>query len=127
MVVTTKPPENLSSADRFMLRFLRLPLEREGTSAEAQSAFQKSILISSIRCTLTYVFFPFIAPTIGFFANFSSVVGIIVSMIAIMSISFSMRRFWGSRHPHRWTYTVLGGLMFCFLLYLLVRDLSGLL
>ncbi len=127
MVVTTKPSEQLSSADQFMLRLLRLPTEQSGTTAGAQSAFQKSILISSIRCTLTYVFLPFIAPAIGLFANIGPAIGVVVSVIAMISIGLSMRRFWGSRHPQRWTYTILGGLMFCFLVYLLIRDISGLL
>ena len=126
MAVTTKPTQQLSRADAFMLRMLRLPAEQSSTSAAAQSAFQKSIMISSVRCLLTYVFLPFVAPTIGIFSGVGPLVGTIVSLIAMFSIGLSMRRFWSSRHPQRWTYTVLGGTMFCFLIYLLIDDLAAL-
>lgn len=128
MVVTTKPSEEtLSPADSFMLRLLRLPLQRQGTDADAQTAFQKSILISALRCVITYVFLPFIAPTIGVVANIGPAVGIVVALAAMISITFSMRRFWSSRHPHRWTYTALGGTMFIFVTYLLARDIIDIL
>lgn len=128
MVVTTKPSEDqLAPADAFMLRLLRLPTSQEGTSQDAQSSFQKSILISALRCLITYIFLPFIAPTIGFVSGIGPVVGVIVALAAMVSITFSMRRFFSSRHPHRWTYTALGGTMFVFLVYLLARDLIELL
>lgn len=83
-------------------------------------------MISSIRCLLTYIFLPFVAPTIGFFADFGPVLGIIVSIVAIVSITTSMRRFWRVRHAQRWAYTILGGLMFAFIVFLLVRDIAAL-
>lgn len=109
-----------------MLKLLRLPLETSGTDDEARSAFQRSIVISSIRCLLTYVFLPFVAPTIGFFAQIGPALGIVVSVVAIASIIISMRRFWRVRHGQRWAYTTLGGLMFCFIVFLLIRDLAAL-
>lgn len=109
-----------------MLRLLRLPIERSGTDADARSAFQRSIVVSSIRCLLTYIFLPFVAPTITFFATIGPVLGIVVSIVAIVSITISMRRFWRVRHAQRWAYTVLGGLMFCFIVFLLARDIAAL-
>lgn len=114
-----------SAADAFMLRLLRLPPDATGTVAQAQSAFQTSIVLSSIRCLLTYIVLPFVAPTFAFFASVERPVGIAVSLVAMVSITVSMRRFWRARHPQRWAYTTLGGLMFCFLIFLLVRDLIG--
>lgn len=109
-----------------MLKLLRLPVETSGTDEEARSAFQRSIVISSIRCLLTYIFLPFVAPTIGFFAEIGPVLGIIVSIVAIVSITISMRRFWRVRHAQRWAYTILGGLMFAFIVFLLIRDIAAL-
>lgn len=126
MAVTTKPVEELSSADERMLRLLRLPQTRQGTSAQAQTAFQKSIVVSALRCIVTYIFLPFVAPWIGLFRDGGPLLGIVISVVAMISITFSMRRFWGSRHPHRWTYAVLGGTMSIFLSFLLVRDILSL-
>ncbi len=109
-----------------MLKLLRLPVERSGTDADAQSAFQRSIIVSSVRCLLTYIFLPFVAPTISFFATIGPALGIVVSIVAIASIIISMRRFWRVRHGQRWAYTILGGLMFCFIIFLLVRDIAAL-
>ncbi len=109
-----------------MLRLLRLPADAGGTEEEARTAFQQSILISSVRCLLTYIVFPFVAPTVGFFAKVGPVVGIIVSAVAMVSITISMRRFWRVRHPKRWAYTSLASVMFCFLIFLVIRDLIAL-
>lgn len=115
----------LSSADAFMLRLLRLPVEASGTAQEAQSAFQTSIFISSIRCLLTYIVLPFIAPTFAFFASVARPIGVVIGLVAMVSITVSARRFWRARHPQRWAYTILGGLMFCFLIFMSMRDLIG--
>ena len=109
--------------DAVMLKVLRLPEDTAGTEDEARSAFQTSIVLSSIRCLITYIILPFVAPAIGFFATIGRPLGILVNVVAMVSIVASMRRFWRVRHPQRWAYTTLGGLMMCFLVYLLVRDL----
>jgi hypothetical protein len=113
----------MTTADSVMLRVLRLPEDTSGTEAEARSAFQTSIFLSSIRCLLTYIVLPFIAPTFAFFATVARPLGVTVNIVAMVAIVSSMRRFWRVRHPQRWAYTSLGGVMFCFLTFLLVRDL----
>ncbi len=116
-----------SKADAFMKKFLRVDNAAPSTQAEAQNAFQTSILVSSVRCLLTYIFFPFVAPALGMAASVGRPLGIAISLVAMVSITISMRRFWRSNHPKRWHYTVLGGAVFCFLVYSLVFDLVGLL
>ena len=113
----------MTTADSVMLRVLRLPEDTSGTDAEARSAFQTSIVLSSVRCLLTYIVLPFVAPTFAFFGTVARPLGISVNLVAMVAIVASMRRFWRVRHAQRWAYTTLGGLMFCFLTYLLIRDL----
>ncbi|MFT7598239.1 MAG: hypothetical protein ACI8TP_001160 [Acidimicrobiales bacterium] len=113
----------MATADSVMLRVLRLPEDTGGTEAEARSAFQTSIALSGLRCLITYLILPFVAPTIGFFAAIGRPLGIFVNLVAMISIVMSMRRFWRVRHAQRWAYTCLGGLMMCFLVFLLARDL----
>ena len=126
MAVTTEHAPGLTPADRRMLQILRLPEEQSGSDAEARSAFQASIVVSSIRCLLTYIVLPFVAPTIGFLAKIGPGLSIAVGLVAVVSIISSMRRFWRVRHGQRWAYTTLGGLMLCFICFLLVRDVIAL-
>ena len=55
-----------SKTDRFMRRLLVLPVDGEqATAAEAQKAFQTSILVATVRCLLMYIVLPFVLPAIG--------------------------------------------------------------
>lgn len=94
--------------------------------AAAQSAFQKSIVISGTRCLLTYIVLPFIAPFVGMAASIGAPLGIAVALVAMVSIVISLRRFFGSMHPKRWAYGSLAGLMFAFLIVTIVIDLGQL-
>ncbi len=109
-----------------MRQFLRVDQAQPATKAQAQSAFQTSMLVSSVRCLLTYIFFPFVAPALGMAASVGRPLGIAISLVAMVSITISMRRFWRSEHPKRWHYTVLGGTVFCFLVVSLIVDIVGL-
>lgn len=112
-----------------MLRLLRLPVDRRvqaGEAAAARAAFQTSIALSAVRCLITYIFLPFVAPFIGLAAAVGEPVGIVVALVAMVSIVASMRRFWRAGHSKRWHYTILGGVMMCFLVFLLATDISNL-
>jgi formate hydrogenlyase subunit 3/multisubunit Na+/H+ antiporter MnhD subunit len=113
-----------SPADRFMRKLLRLPEGTTATADEARAAFQTSILISATRCVLMYVFFPFVLPLIGVAKGVGPVIGLIIGMLAIVSITFSIRRFWRANHSKRWHYTVFGALIIGFLIVLAVKDFS---
>jgi len=124
---TVGPVTPASSADRFMRRLLRLPEGRTATAAEARSAFQKSIFISAARCVLMYVFFPFVLPLIGVAKGVGPVIGVIIGTLAIVSITFSIRRFWRADHSKRWHYTIFGIVIIAFLVVLAVADVSTIL
>ena len=114
-----------SAADRFMRRLLILPEGTTSTKAEARSAFQKSLLISTCRCLLMYIVFPFVLPAVGIARGVGPVIGIVIGLLAIVSITYSIRRFWRANHPKRWHYTVFGVTIIGFLLYLAVKDIAS--
>ena len=98
--------------------------ERTASSdEEAQRGFSRSILISAVRCTLTYVVLPFFAPFIGLAPGTGPTIGLIVGVVAIAANLFSIRRFW--RADHRWKVqvTVLHVLVLILLAVLMVRDI----
>jgi hypothetical protein len=119
--------QSTSPADRFMRRLLRLPEGKTSTAAEARSAFQTSLLISATRCVLMYIFFPFVLPLIGVAKGVGPAIGLVIGVLAIVSITLSIRRFWRANHSKRWHYTVFGTLVIGFLIVLLVKDLSSVL
>jgi threonine/homoserine/homoserine lactone efflux protein len=122
---TPVAPER-SAADRFMRRLLRLPEGRTSTAAEARSAFQKSLLISTCRCLLMYIVFPFVLPAVGIARGVGPAVGLVIGLLAIVSIVYSIRRFWRADHAKRWHYTVFGVVIIGFLVYLAIRDIASL-
>ena len=78
-----------------------------GTAQEdAQRAFNMSIIVSGIRCTLAYVVLPFITPLIGLAPGVGPAIGIPVASVAIVANVVSIRRFWRAQHPWRKPITV---------------------
>jgi hypothetical protein len=118
------PTSAPSSADRFMRRLLRLPEGRTATADEARSAFQKSLFISTCRCLLMYIVFPFVLPAVGIARGVGPYIGLTIGVLAMVSIVYSIRRFWRADHSKRWHYTVFGVTIICFLIYLAIKDLS---
>jgi hypothetical protein len=111
-----------SGADRFMRQLLRLPEGKTSTAAEARSAFQKSLLFTTCRCLLMYIILPFVLPAVGIARGVGPVVGFVIGILAIVSIVYSIRRFWRADHSKRWHYTVFGGVIIGFLVYLTIKD-----
>jgi len=114
-----------SSADRFMRRVLRLPEGQTATADQARSAFQKSLFISTCRCLLMYIVFPFVLPAVGIARGVGPYIGLTIGVLAMVSIVYSIRRFWRANHSKRWHYTIFGAVIICFLVYLALKDISN--
>lgn len=92
----------------------------------ATRGFSLSIMVSAVRCTLTYLVLPFMTPFIGLAPGVGPSIGVGVGVIAIASNAFSIRRFW--RADHRWKkpITVLHVAVISLLLVLMFLDISEL-
>jgi hypothetical protein len=119
-------PGDVSPLDAFMRRLLRLPAGA-GAGATAEKAFGTSILISSVRCLLTYVLLPLLKPVIDLTGGVGPVLGLVVGAVSATAIVFSMRRFWRANHRLRWAYTVIGGGILVLLAIQAVGDVAALL
>lgn len=120
-------PEELTAADLFMRRLLRIPAGPATANNEsAQRMFSQSILISATRCLLTYVFLPIVAPLIGAATGIGPVVGIPLGLVAMSFDVMAVRRFWLANHRYRWLCTALYAVIIGFLLILMVRDIATL-
>ncbi|MEO6988473.1 MAG: hypothetical protein ABI239_07485 [Aquihabitans sp.] len=112
-------------ADMFMRRLLRISDQPAGVSnARVLRTFQKSMMISAVRCTLTYVIFPFVLPGIGFLKGVGPVVGILIGSFALVCDTFTIRRFFVADHKWRWQFSAIAFAVMCLLVVLLVRDVS---
>jgi hypothetical protein len=112
-----------STADHIARKVLRIRERPEGvTSAQAYSAFQKSMLISATRCLLTYIVFPFVLPAVGFATGVGPVLGITIGVIAMVCDVFSVRRFHAVEHRWRWHFTAVAACVMGLLTVLLVQD-----
>lgn len=100
------------------------PGTREG---EVQRAFSRSILVSAVRCLLTYIVLPFVAPLVGAAKGVGPVLGLTLGTVAIVFNVLSIRRFWAANHKWRWGYTVVGLSVIALLLVLMAGDVSELL
>lgn len=110
------------AADVAMRRLLRIPDGHTATEGDAQRAFSTSVLVSAVRCVLTYLVLPFVAPALGLAAGVGPAIGIPVGVVAIAFNVATIRRFWAADHRWRWAYTGLALTVIALLLVLLARD-----
>ncbi len=117
-----------SKADIVVRKVLRIRERPAGvTAASAYGAFQRSMLISAVRCTLTYVVFPFVAPAVGFATGVGPVLGILIGSFAMVCDVFTIRRFFAVDHKWRWPISTIAFSVICLLSVLWVQDLIHLL
>jgi hypothetical protein len=113
-----------SRADMVVRSVLRIRERPAGvTSASAYSTFQRSMLISAIRCTLTYVVFPFVVPAVGFATGVGPILGIVIGVIAMTCDVFTIRRFFAVDHKWRWHFSAIALSVIGLLSVLLVQDI----
>ena len=96
------------------------------TEAETRT-FSLSMVVSGVRCGLTYVILPFLAPLVGVGSGVGPWVGLPLGVVAIAANVLSIRRFWlGNR---RWKYPMaaINLSVIALLLVLVIGDLSELL
>ena len=96
-------------------------------SRATERAFGWSMVVSGIRCTLTYVVFPFVLPIVGIAPGVGPALGLTIGTIAIVSNIVSFRRFQRSSHrwrtPAMWIHVGVMGL----LVVLMITDAAALL
>lgn len=103
------------------------PPERRPTEAQATRAFSLSVAASAIRCTLTYIVFPWLLPAIGVASGTGPVIGIPVALVAIGFNLASIRRFWRADHGWKWPISALNVAVVALLVVLIATDVTSLL
>lgn len=102
------------------------PSTTYGDKVAAERAFSKSVAVSAIRCTLTYVLIPFVFPIIGFGTGVGPWIGVPIGLAAIVANVVSIRRFHRSDHTWKWPMTAINTGIIGLLIVLVAIDFTNL-
>ncbi|MDO5678480.1 MAG: hypothetical protein Q4G35_13375 [Propionibacteriaceae bacterium] len=128
---TVAPPQQAGfrsngAADRFMRRLFGVTQPNQVSSEGAHRAFRISVVLSGVRCLITYLVVPILVPLLSLAGWVAAPIGIALCVYAVINGIVSMKRFWGSDHPHRWLYTGFMAVVFVILGLALVSEFSRL-
>lgn len=112
--------------EALMRRILRIPEINKTGSQErrAEHLFSFAMVISALRCTLSYVILPFVLPALGLGATvgLGPYFGIPIGVAALYFDIKGIRRFWVAGHRLRWQMTVIYLLVIGLVLSLVIGD-----
>lgn len=112
--------------DVWVSRLLRVPEITTSTdrSAEAQRAFSFAMVLSGLRCILSYLVFPILLPALGLgiTASVGAVIGIPVGVLALFFDIRGIRRFWVANYRYKWQMTVVYLAVIGLVSYLVIQD-----
>jgi MFS-type transporter involved in bile tolerance (Atg22 family) len=91
----------------------------------ARRSTTTAIVISGVRCTITYLLIPILAPFVGLLATLGAPVSVALSLLAIVMGISGVRRFWIADHRSRWSYSTFIGVVVALLVVGIVVDLSA--
>lgn len=114
------------AADRLMRRLLGVQGRDLRSGQGAHSAFRVSVVISALRCVITYVAIPVLIPILSLAGWVAAPMGIALCAIAAVNGVVSLRRFWRADHRHRWTYTAFIAVVFVILAISTLTELGRL-
>ncbi len=111
-------------ADRFMRWMLRVSRPQKGVIMGAHKAFRYSLVISGIRCIITYLLVPILVPILSFAGWVATPLSIALSVYALVNGVISVRRFWQADHKQRWMYTGFMAIVFVVIAIALTTDIT---
>lgn len=114
-----------SAADRFMRRLLRVQgVDRSmKTQREAHRGFRIALIVTGIRCLISYLIIPIGVPIVGLSGLVAAPIGIALVVVAVVNGVMSLRRFWKADHRSKWMYTWFIAVVFAVLAIALVTEI----
>lgn len=111
------------SADAVMRRLLCVPsCATPVREKDVQRLFGTGILLSALRCLLTYVLPPFLGPVIGLAGGVGPAIGLPLAAVALVFDVLGVRRFWVANHRSRWSATFVYAGVMALVLALMIID-----
>lgn len=90
----------------------------------ARRSTTRAIVVSGIRCTITYLLIPILAPFIAFLDTLGPMISIALCLAAIVMGIAGLRRFWLANHISRWSYTAFIAVVVSLLVVAIGIDVS---
>ncbi len=111
--------------DMIMRRILWIaePTSSDVRDDVGERALGWSVIFSGVRCILQYAILPFVLPLIGISMTVATPLLMVITGIAIVSIVFSLRRFWKINYRYRWHYLAMAVISLVILIMFLLQDL----
>ena len=112
---TTKQFRSYGAPDRLMRSLLGISELNQQSGRGAHRAFRIAVLVSAIRCLMTYLAVPILVPILSLSGWVAAPLGIFLCIVATVNGVVAVRRFWISDHRYRWMYTIFMGIVFVIL------------
>ncbi len=112
-----------SRLDVLARRILRIEDEVPG----AVFPMRGSLVLSAVRCLVTYVAIPLLVPVFGWLTPMAAPLSVLLTVVAGAMAITSLRRVWAANWSGRWGYTAFAVAVLVALAALLVVDLMSLL
>ncbi len=119
---------NHLTPDHIMQRLLLINPHAGAASANAEDSAKRalsySLIFSGVRCVLQYALLPFVLPMLGIAADAAIPLMLVLTVLAMISIFFSLRRFWQIGYTHRWQYLAVALVALTLLVAFMLLDLN---
>lgn len=112
-----------SAADRIARRVLRV----EDAEPRALMPLKGSLIISAVRCVITYALVPALVPIVSGLGVLATPLSLALSMVAAVMAVVSLRRVWLADWSGRWGYTAFIGVVLAVLAVVIAFDVRALL
>ncbi len=122
-MTTSVEPASRSAADRLARRILNV----EGAEPRALLPLRGSLVISAVRCLVTYALIPALTPLLGWLDVLGPSLSLALSSLAIVLAFNSLRRVWLADWSHRWPYTAFIVVVLVILAGVIAFDVDALL
>ena len=105
----------------------RWVLRVEGAEPRALMSLKGSLVLSAVRCLITYVAVPVLLPLVGWLGGVATPLSLVLSLAAMALAVNNLRRVWLADWAGRWGYTAFGLVVLVVLGALVVLDVRALL
>ncbi|MDA8295456.1 MAG: hypothetical protein M0004_02500 [Actinomycetota bacterium] len=98
------PATKWSSADTVMCRLLCVQTQpkKRVRERDVQRMFSTGIVLSALRCLLTYIVLPLLGPVLGVSGGVGPAIGLPLAVVALVFDVLGIRRFFVAHHKNRW-------------------------
>lgn len=127
MTTQTQPARPQTASRSTAERIARAVLRVDNAEPRALMPMKGSLVISAIRCTITYAIIPALAPIIGGIGILATPLSLLLSAVAAVMAIVSLRRVWQADWSGRWGYTAFAVVVLVLLAVVMAYDVGRLL